>query len=592
MAKDSDPASATDPATAAAHHFRRQEWQQAADAYRLAIARQPNVPEHHDNLGMTLTRLGRLEEAASAFSAALHLRPDDPYAGINLGITLLHLEQLREAGAVFKKVLARQPDSAPARINAAMIATRLGNPDEAIELLQPVIEKDPSNSLAWVGLGNACKDRAEIETALACFRRALRAQPKMTVAQSNLLYTLYFHPKLDGHSLLNEHRRFQTEQAPAIQRRQLPAPTPGGNRRLNIGYISPHFRTHCTSHFTLPLFRSHDKSRFHIHCYSDVARPDATTGAIRAAVETWRDINAMSDERAAPLIADDQIDILVDLTLHMEGGRPLLMARKPAHVQISWLGYPGTSGLSAMDWRLSTRRLDPPGADSNYLEKTWRLPNTYWCYDPLTNDLNVAPLPALAAGYVTFGCLNHFSKGNDDVIRLFMDVLKSVQNSRLLIVAPPGTSRANVLSRAASVGIEPSRIEFIDRQPWIDYMHVYDRIDIALDPFPWNGHTTSFDGLWMGVPMITLPGQSAVSRGGVEILTQLNHPQFIAKDAADYIRIAQAAAGDLPRLASVRNELRQRMKQSAMMNAGQFARDIEAAYEHMWQDCASRFGVV
>jgi predicted O-linked N-acetylglucosamine transferase (SPINDLY family) len=286
--------------------------------------------------------------------------------------------------------------------------------------------------------------------------------------------------------------------------------------------------------------------------------------------------------------------------MHLSGGRPLVFARRPAPVQVAWLAYPGTTGLDAMDWRLSDPYLDPPGHggpgsgpgakgphDCYYSERTYRLPHTFWCYNPAI-DLQVNDLPALAAGHVVFGSLNNFCKINSPLLRLWGKVMAAVPDSRLLLLAPPGIARQRVLAELAGQGIEAGRIEFVPRQQRPTYMQTYHRIDIVLDTLPYNGHTTSLDSYWMGVPVVTLVGQTSFGRAGLSQLTNLGLPELIARSEAEFVSIIRDLAGDLPRLAELRRTLRGRMEASPLMDAKSFARDIETAYRHIWREWCAR----
>jgi predicted O-linked N-acetylglucosamine transferase (SPINDLY family) len=287
----------------------------------------------------------------------------------------------------------------------------------------------------------------------------------------------------------------------------------------------------------------------------------------------------------ADLVRRDQIDILVDLTMHMANSRLLVFARKPAPVQVSWLAYPGSTGLSAIDYRLSDPYLDLPGMDESiYSEKTIRLPDSFWCYDPLEGrEIPVNSLPALETGLITFGCLNNFCKVNDSVLDLWARVMRPVENSRLLVLAHQGSGRQRVRDRLAQEGIDPSRIEFASHQAHRHYLELYHRIDLGLDTFPYNGHTTTCDASWMGVPTVSLVGQTGVGRGGLSILSNIGLPELVGHSQEQYVHIATELARDIPRLIDLRSTLRQKKEQSPLMDAPRFARNIEAAYRQMWQ---------
>jgi predicted O-linked N-acetylglucosamine transferase (SPINDLY family) len=320
-----------------------------------------------------------------------------------------------------------------------------------------------------------------------------------------------------------------------------------------------------------------------------VSRPDAFTEQIRGQADVWRSLPGLNDEQVDDLIRRDSIDILVDLALHMAGNRLLVFARKPAPVQVTFAGYPGTTGLSTMDYRLTDPYLDPPGCDeSMYSEESVRLPDSFWCYDPFTTEPPVNPLPALSEGCPTFGCLNNFCKVNDRVLMLWARVLASVDRSHLVVLAPAGAYRRRVAEMFRQRGIAGERITFVPKQAHTEYLRQYHQIDIGLDTFPYNGHTTSLDSLWMGVPVVTLAGITAVSRAGVCQLQNLGLPELIAEDPDQYVQIAVNLAADLERLGNLRSSLRDRLAHSPLMNAPRFTRHIEAAYRSVWQRWCER----
>jgi predicted O-linked N-acetylglucosamine transferase (SPINDLY family) len=341
---------------------------------------------------------------------------------------------------------------------------------------------------------------------------------------------------------------------------------------------------HPVALFINPLLGLHDYSRFEVFCYSDVPAEDVYTARLRSYVSAWRDTLKLSDQQLADTVRADQIDILVDLNMHMSGSRLLAFARKPAPVQVTYLAYCGTTGLETMDYRLSDPYLDPPGTDESvYSEKTIRLPHSYWCYVTASDAPPVGPLPAQNRGYVTFGCLNNYCKVTPPTFDAWFEILRRVPGSRLLLHADAGSHRDRARGRAQSAGIDPARLEFTGFMPLPDYLQTYNRIDIALDPFPYTGGTTSCDALWMGAPLVTLAGKTAVSRGGASILSNIGLPDLVTTAADQYIRLATELAGDRQRLADLRSTLRQRMRQSPLCNAPQFARDVEAAYREMWR---------
>jgi predicted O-linked N-acetylglucosamine transferase (SPINDLY family) len=335
------------------------------------------------------------------------------------------------------------------------------------------------------------------------------------------------------------------------------------------------------------MLSRHDHAEFEIFCYSSVERPDEHTRRIAGYADVWRDVRLLDDVSLASTIRDDRIDILIDLTMHMANGRPLLFARAPAPIQIAWLAYPGTTGMDAMDYRFTDPRLDPCGFENQYSEHSIRLGDSFWCYDPLADEPHVNPLPALERGYVTFGCLNNPCKVTEATLALWGGVMRALPGSRLRLLAPRGHYRQRMLQRLAGQGIDPDRVSFANYQVRADYLRSYHEIDIGLDTFPYNGHTTSLDSLWMGVPTITRVGETSVGRGGLSQLFQLELLELAADSDLGFVAAAVALARDFPRLAALRQELRARLEASPLMDAGRFARSIEAAYRAVWSDyCA------
>jgi predicted O-linked N-acetylglucosamine transferase (SPINDLY family) len=407
------------------------------------------------------------------------------------------------------------------------------------------------------------------------------------MVSSNLLYALHFHPEFGPEQIHSEHlawgRGFEASIPPAPRQENDPSP----ERRLRVGYLSPNFRAHVVGHNLLPLFRKHDHARFEIYCYSDTRHSDEVTGQLRTGADVWRDTGDLSDADLAKSVARDRIDVLVDLVMHMEGVRLGVFARKPAPVQVTWMAYPGSTGLTRMEYRLTDAVLDPPGAtDRFYTEKSIRL-ESFWCYDSPPDSPPIGPLPADANGCVTFGCLNNFGKINTGVLEMWRDILAAVPRSCLIVLPPKGKTSAWLRER---LQVEESRLKCLPRMSRRDYLELHNRIDLALDPYPYTGHTTTLDGLWMGVPLVTLSGPTVVSRGSLSILSNLDMTGFAVKTKPEYVQLAVRLANDLPRLRSLRAELREKMRRSVLMDAGRFAGQVEAAYREMWRTWCEKSG--
>jgi predicted O-linked N-acetylglucosamine transferase (SPINDLY family) len=516
---------------------------------RRAIALNPGAAGYHSTLGGVLIGMGRYDEAIAALRTALALQPNHPEAQSNLGVALKRAGRLDESIAAYRRALEIRADYPEAMSNLAGAVWRSGEIAEAIQ---------------W-------------------YDQALQLRPNVRVA-SNRLFVLHFHPDWGPHRLLEEHKKWEQTYAHGLgSSGSAHANDPAPDRRLRIGYVSPHFHEHVVGHWMLPLLANHRHDGFEIFCYADVPRADAMTGRLRGHADVWRETTALSDERLAQQVRQDRIDILVDLTMHMEGSRLLAFARKPAPVQVTYLAYPGTTGLSAIDYRLTDPYLDPPGMDEScYSERLIRLPRTWCCYLPRAQTPEVSPLPVTTLGRITFGCLNNFGKITPDTLRAWGSLLAQVPGSELVIHAPEGQHRQRASGMIAVQGADPARVRFVGQLPLESYFAQYHAIDIGLDPFPYTGGTTTCDALWMGVPVVSLAGSTAVSRGGFTILSNIGLTELVARDIEQYVRIAVDLARDLDRLAEIRSTLRARMSASPLMDARQFALDIETAYRTMW----------
>jgi predicted O-linked N-acetylglucosamine transferase (SPINDLY family) len=566
---------------------------EAVASYQQAIRLKPDFAGAYCNLGIVLHGKGQLDEAIAAYRQAIRIEPGYAEAHSNLGITLADVGQLDEAIAAYRQAIRLKPDLAGAHYNLGIARQGKGQLDEAVVSYCQAIRLKPDYAEAHCNLGNALKDMGQLDAAIASYRQAIRLNPDGARVHGNLVFTFQYHPGYDGGMIHEELCRWNRRHAEPLKKFIRP-PTNDRNpeRRLRIGYVSADFREHAVGQNLLPLLRQHDHRQMEIFCYSNVVRPDGLTGQFRRYADVWRSIVGLSDSQAVDLIRQDRIDVLVDLALHTGNNRLLVFAHKPAPVQATFAGYPGSTGLDTIDYRLTDPYLDPPGLnDRFYSETSIRLPETFWCCDPQVPELAVNPLPAQTDGHVTFGCLNSFCKVNEPVLRLWARVLKTVDRSRLMMLCPEGSHRQPLLNLLQREGISPDHIELIAHRPRLQYLELFHRIDVGLDTFPYNGHTTSLDSFWMGVPVITLVGQTVVGRAGLSQLTNLGLPELIARTPEQYVRIAANLAEDLPRLAELRRTLRGRMEASPLMDAPRFARNIEAAYRQMWRDwCATEEG--
>jgi predicted O-linked N-acetylglucosamine transferase (SPINDLY family) len=546
----------------------------AIACFRHAAGLQPHNADARINLARALQMEGEFAQAVTEFRAALQLRPHDPHAASHLADALQSAGDLDAAIAQYRIALLHNPADAAIHNNLGAALQRSGRLDDAAASFRTALAFQPGYPQALSNLGSVLKDQGLIEDAVASFRQAASLAPDNIDFASNLVYMLHFDPRTTDESLAEELARWNARfAAPAAEASPPKEPRDPG-RPLRIGWVSPDFRRHPIGRFLLPLFAAHDKAEFEFFCYSDVKAEDEITAALRKHAAQWRETSRLAHDGLAALIRRDEIDILIDLTMHMQGCRLPVFARKPAPVQITYLAYASSTGLPQMDYRLTDASIDPVDALNPFVEEPVRL-NSYWCYAPDPAAPAVGRLPALARGHITFGNLNNLCKSSPEALRAWMKILQAVPNSHLLLHCPQGSPRERVQQLFSSGGIASARLRFADLLPFPQYMALYNQIDIALDPFPYSGGTTSCDALWMGVPLVTLAGKTTVGRGGVSILSQLSLSNWIASAPEEYVALAIRAAQDQAQLATLRQSLRRRMTSSPLTSAAQFASDLQ-----------------
>jgi protein O-GlcNAc transferase len=457
--------------------------------------------------------------------------------------------------------------------------------EEAITSHRRAISLDADDAEAHSNLGKSFKELRRSEEAMAAYRQALALRPDLSGVHSNLLLAMH-HQHLDDHAIAEEHFRWQRQHAgPSSNGIEPPSQDERAGRRLRIGYVSPDFREHSVTRFLLPLIANHDRKKFEIFAYAEVPAPDEITVRLQSHTDGWRDTVGLGDAEVAELIRKDGIDILVDLAGHTAGNRLLVFARRPAPVQVTWLGYPGTTGLDAMSHRLTDAHADPPGMTEDlHSESLVRLPHSAWCFAAIDSPA-VGPRPRRG---VVFGCFNNFAKITETMLRLWAQVLAVVPDSSLLLKSSAFAENVTcerIRSLFQRHGITPERILLRDRtRSQAEHLTLYHEMDIALDTFPYHGTTTTCEAMWMGVPVVTLEGASHRSRVGVSLLSNVGLPQLIANSPEEYVRIASSLARDIPKLEAMQRTLRERMLGSPLMDASRFTRDIENAYEAILKD--------
>ena len=564
-----------------------------AEAFaRRAIKRQPNAANLYRTLGKTLQDQGKLDEAVASYEHALELDPTLLKAYVNLAAALRERSEPAQADEYLRRVLAISPDNVSAHLQLGLALQDQFQYLAAEVCFQRAVGLEPTNPTARTALAGNHLNQGRVEEAVAGFRHAITLDEGGAEAHSSLLFALHYLPSCSRETLFAEAKRWADRHAVDLGRETpLPTNTPDPERRLRIGYVSGDFHRHPVGYFLEAVLRSHNREEFEIVCYSNQRSVDDLTRRLVEAADASRLLVGIDDQWAAEAIRRDKIDILVDLSGHTGWHRLLLFARRAAPVQVTWIGYFDTTGLSTIDYILLDHHICPPDNERFYTENVVRLPDTYMCYAP-QSTLEVGPLPALTNGYVTFGCFNKLVKMNLEVIAIWARILRALPNSRLCLKDVPFNEpliRERYARRFAEFGVAAERLIFLGRTPYDEHQLCYRQIDIALDPFPFNGGTTTVEALWMGVPVITLAGDHFVSRMGVSHLNGVGLPELIATSPEDYLRKAEELAQDLSQLSSIRQGLRGRMASSPLCDGPRFTQGLEAAYRTMWRSwCAAQ----
>jgi predicted O-linked N-acetylglucosamine transferase (SPINDLY family) len=558
---------------------------EAIASCRRALELQPDSAAALTNLGNALQEQGQLDDAVDCYGRALAVQPELVAAHKNLGVALTTLGRLNEAIASCRRAAALDPEDSEVHYNLGNALQKLGLPGEAIACYQQVLQLRPEYPEAWNNLGSAWKDLGDVEPALACYRQALELRSDYPRAHSNFLYTLHYRTGITPTELLREHLTYQDRHGQSLCNVAAPSePFPGG-RPLRVGFVSPDLGTHPVGYFLVGVLEHVDRGRLQTVCYSDRRQQDEMTLRLKSAATDWRDTAGLPDERLTDLIREDRIDILFDLAGHSGYNRLPVFARKPAPIQMTWIGYEGTTGLDAIDYLLADRHVVPEGSECFHREQVLRMPDGYLCYEPPTAAPPVGPLPALCAGTVTFGSFNNLAKITHEVVSVWSDVLRTVPNSRLLMKyrgLADASARHRYLDVFAARGIGPERLEFHPYSSFADYLATYGQVDLVLDSFPFSGSTVTCEALWMGVPVVTCPGETFGSRHSLSHLSNIGLQETIARNYEEYVDLAVGLAGDLPRLAALRSGLREKMAASPLCDGKRFADNWTALLYDAW----------
>lgn len=578
----------TNPASAiilAQQHARAGRNAEAEKIYREILRYHPNNAVAWHNLGMANWLQQRPREAILAIQKAVELAPDYVEAWNNLGALLAATDLADDAIAALKKAASLKPNWAEPYINAGNILRNRARYDEAIDFYQQAARTDPRNAEPHHFLGSALGRQGLRQAASAHFLESLRLNPKDVVVHSSLCLLSNYDPDLNPAILRNEHEWWDHLHGQGMARLAPHTNSRDPDRKLRIGYVSPDFRAHPVARFMIGVYESHDPSQFEIYSYAQMVKSDAMTERF-AARSQWRSTYGQQESKINEMIRADQIDILIDLAGHTGGNRITIFPWRAAPVQAAYLGYPSTSGLASMQYRITDAIADPENEEPIHTEELIRLPGVWCCFEPHSDAPAIVDPPAVQNGYITFGSMQNLLKLNDRVIDLWMEVLRAVPTSRLHIYRDTldGMGRERLLSQFTQRGLDPARLELRStKKDGTGHLSEYDKIDISLDTLPWSGHATTCESLWMGVPMITQRGTRHAGRMSASILTAVGAGDLIAETPQQFVNIATELATDPSKLKHLRHSLREQMRGSPLCDPKSFTRKLEAAYRDIWR---------
>lgn len=563
----------------------RADFTGAERLYRRVLDQDPAHTDALYFLGRLSVRDRREEEAITLFERAVEIRPQEALYLLALADVLFVTRRFAASIDVHRDFLALVPECTGMRNNYAAALIEQNRREEALVELEQLRALLPDVDMVHFNLAGIYREYGRADDSIASYRRFLELTPGHAPAYSNLLFQSNNSETQSAAAIFADHQRFGEQFA---RRYRAPVPDPGWPRRLRIGYLSPDFREHVVMRFFEPILANHDRQRFEVFLYHSNRMKDDVTERLRAQCASWLDCEDLSDTELADRIRADRIDILVDLAGHTSDNRLPVFAMKPAPVQATYLGYPNTTGLGAVDFRITDAYADPPGeSDRLSSERLLRLPGSYFCYRPASDTPAVGPLPSLASGHVTFGCFNNFAKLSGNFFDAAAQVLAAVPGSRLVLKSRPLLIPAvadPVRRRFERAGIDPGRVEM---RGWEavkkDHLAVYGEVDIALDSFPYNGATTTCEALWMGVPVVSLVGDRHAARVGASLLNAMELGDLVARDVGEYVAICARLAGDRARLLDLRLHLRERLQNSPLMDEAGFTRRLERCYLDLWE---------
>ncbi len=556
------------------------DFQNAAESFTQAIKVKPDFFAAYFNKASALKNLRRFDEALDCLNKAKMLKPNFEGNYLSLGNIYMLKKDLKAAKDHFCAALRIKPDLAEAHYHLGMIMRRWGLLDEAEICYKNALRFDPGNISVMLNYGECFLAMGEIASAIKFFEEILKKDPYNIIAIDNLLLCINYDPACSNEQIFFMHRSLSQRYTSSEINVKFNRNT---EKTLRIGYLSSDFCKHPSATILLPLFKYHDREQFQVFAYSQTIYDDQKTAMFKELAYRWRPVENLDDHKVCELIRNDKIDILVDCTGHMSGNRLGVFALRAAPIQISGIGYPNTTGLQSMDYRISDDITDPPDEKSCYTEKLIRLAHGFCCYEPTSDLPPIGPLPCKDTGFITFGSTHTPSRLNRQVIRLWSEILKAVPGSRLLIFRNTLSNR--VIERLSGwfteSGVDVSRVTFQNRVPEQGYLQVYQWIDVSLDTFPWSGHVTACESLQMGVPIITLKGKRFAGRMVSSVLFRVGLPEFIAETEDEYIRITRELVYSKDRLSEYRATLRKQVFDSRLCDCQGFVRCLEENYRRL-----------
>ncbi len=571
----------------AVEHHKAGRLPQAEALYRNILN---NNPKHADALcmlGLLAGQVGRNSDALELIKKSLAIKPDSFLAHSSMGGIYHNSYKFAEAEAAHKKALKLNPSSPEIYNNLGDVLREQGKVTEAIENYRKALAIKPRDSVTYVNLGNAVFDTADVVTAMKYYQKAIEINPSDRNASSNLLLMMHYDPSFSRKALFAEARKWAEKFTPESLMANGHDNVKDPGRKLRIGYVSGDFKNHPVGYYIETVILNHDRKNFEIYCYANQRYGDALTLKITQNVDQLRNICALDDEAAAKLIIADKIDILIDLAGHTRGNRLLLFARKPAPLQITWIGYFDTTGMKSMDYILCDKYLILEGEEKYYTEKPLYIRGCYLCLEKPDSSPAVSELPALKNGYVTFASFNNSRKLTEEVILCWAEVMSKIPHSRILLksrvfIDKEVCKRFTLIFRQKGIGEE--RIKFSGHTSTEQMFAEYGEVDIAFDPFPFNGNTTTSHALFSGIPVITLSGNQYAWRMSESILTAIGREEWVARTVAEYIEKAVTLAADFSRLAEIRKNLRNELLNSSLYDGKSFTSNLEGLYRDIWKN--------